>query len=148
MNKLLVAAAGIALALVAVVALGGFRGRFHSHDPAAMAAFVNHRVDDTLDDLDATPAQRTQMHALVDKVIADAQKTRAGREQAHQALVDQWDAATVDRAQVHAIVNQQMDAIRAMANEIADAAVDAHGILTPPQRAKISKKIHRHMGAQ
>ncbi len=144
MKKILAFAAAVALGLSAIVALAAFRGHFH-RDPAEMAAFVSHRLDDALDDLDATPQQRTQIHALADKLVADAQKLRAGRKEVHQQLVAQWDAATPDRARLHAIVDQQIDELRAMAHEAVDSAVDAHGILNADQRAKISKKLHRHM---
>jgi Spy/CpxP family protein refolding chaperone len=144
MKKILGFAAAVALGISAIVALAAFRGHFH-RDPAEMAAFVSRRVDDALDDLDATPQQRTQIHALVDKLVADAQKLRAGRQEVRKELVAQWDAETPDRARIHAIVDQQVDQLRAMAHEAADAAVDAHGILNADQRARISKKLHRHL---
>jgi periplasmic protein CpxP/Spy len=144
MKKVLAFAAAVALGLSAIVALAAFRGHFH-RDPAEMAAFVSRRLDDALDDLDASPQQRTQIHALADKLLADAQTLRAGRQEVRRELVAQWDAATPDRAKVHAIVDQQIDQLRALAHEAADAAVDAHGILNADQRAKISKKLHRHL---
>ncbi len=145
-RKRTLAAAGAALAVVLLVgftAAGCGHHRGH-RDPAQVAKMVNAHLNDVLDDLDATPAQREKIHALADQVLADAQKLHAGQADAHQALLAQWDAATPDAAQVHALIDQRIDALRAIAHEAADAAIQAHGVLTPEQRAKVSKKIHRH----
>ncbi len=143
--------AGVA-ALAAVVALTGFAsgcGRHgHPRDPAQVQAFVDSRTSHALDDLDATPDQRAQVKQLVDAVVADGLKLRDGQREAARALVAQWDAATPDAAQVHALVDARVDALRAFAHEAADAALKVHGVLTPEQRAKVSKRLHRHEDAQ
>ncbi len=114
-------------------------------DPARVDQMVTMHLDDALDDLKATDPQRAQVHALKDKLLQDGQKFAADQRQARQALVAQWDAAQPDGAQVHALVDARIDALRALAHEAADTAIQLHGILTPEQRAQISKKIHRRM---
>jgi Spy/CpxP family protein refolding chaperone len=138
------------LALVAVVALTGWKGgcgRPDHRDPAAVAAFVTDRLDDLLDDVDATPAQRTQLQAIKDRVLASAQKLHGTRQATHQTLLGEWNAEKVDRAKVHALIDQRAEEMKAMAHEAADAAIEAHDVLTPEQRAKLAKKaerMHRH----
>lgn len=137
-----------ALALVAFVALTGFRGcgRPDHRDPAQVAAFVTEHVNDLLDDLDATPAQRTQILAIKDRMLASAQKLQADRKTTHDALVAEWKADQVDRAKVHALIDARADELRALAHQAADAAIEAHDVLTPDQRAKVAKKMERMHG--
>ena len=135
-----------ALALVAVVALTGFRGgcgRPDHRDPAQVAAFVTDRLDDALDDLDATPEQRTRIQAIKDRMLEKVQAMRADRRATHEVLLGEWNAAQVDRAKVHALIDERAARLQAMAHEAADAIIEAHDVLTPEQRAKVAKKAER-----
>ena len=48
-------------------------------------------------------------------------------------------------AQVHALVDGRADAVKAYADEVADAVLQVHGILTPAQRAQVSAKLQQHL---
>lgn len=136
----------LALALVAFVTLTGFRGgcgRPDPRDPAQVAAFVTARVDDALDDLDATPAQRTQLHAIKERMLQRTQSLRDGRTATHDILLAEWTAEKVDRARVHALIDARAAELQALAHEAADAAIEVHDLLTPEQRAKLAKKAER-----
>lgn len=138
-----------ALALVAFVTLTGFRGgcgRPDHRDPAQLAAFVTDRLDDALDDLDATPAQRTQLQAIKDRLLQDVQELRATRQATHQALLAEWNAEKVDRAKVLALVDARADEMKALAAKVADAAIEAHDVLTAEQRAKVARRAERMHG--
>ena len=138
----------VLLGLAAVVVLAaGFRGGCggHRHDPAGIDRMVTAHLEDVLDDLDATPAQKGQVMALKDRLLQQGAALRQGSQETKRELVAQWDSAAPDRAKVHALIDARIDAMRAFAHQAADAGVDLHGILTPEQRAKISKKIHRRM---
>ena len=148
MKKILAAVAGAALLVGGFVALSGFGGgcghwRGHGRDPAEVAAFVSGRVDDLLDDLDATPDQRTRINAIKDRLLADGQKLRAGHGETHQTFRDEWGAEKPDAAKLHALVDQRVEEMRKLAHEAVDAGVEVHGILTPDQRAQLTKKIER-----
>jgi Spy/CpxP family protein refolding chaperone len=137
------------LALVAFVTLTGWKGgcgRPDHRDPAQVAAFVTERLDDALDDLGATPAQRTQLGAIKDRLLADAQKLQGTRQATHVALLAEWNAEKVDRAKVHALIDQRAEELKALAHQAADAAIEAHDALTPEQRAKVAKKAERMHG--
>lgn len=138
----------VLLGLAAVFVLAaGFRGGCggHRHDPASIDRMVTAHLEDALEDLDATPAQKGQVMALKDRLLQQGAALRQGSQETKRELVAQWDSATPDRARVHALIDARIDAMRAFAHQAADAGVDLHGILTPEQRAKISKKIHRRM---
>ena len=138
----------VLVGLAALFALAtGFRGGCggHGHDPASVDRMVTSHLEDALEDLDATPAQKAQVMALKDRLLQRGAALRQGNQDTRRQLLAQWDSASPDRAAVHALVDARIDAMRAFAHEAADAAVDLHGILTPEQRAKISKKVHRRM---
>ncbi len=140
----------IALALVlaaGVVTLTAFRHAGfgpHGRDPAKVAAYVKAHVDDVLDDVNATPDQRQQIQALVSGVLDQAKTVHQGQADAHEQLLAAWEADQPDAAALHALVDQRVDQMRALAHAAVDAGVKAHGILTPDQRAKITKKLQRH----
>lgn len=143
--QLLLAVSGLLLA--SGFSAGCHRGTCAHHgDPAAVAKFVTERVDDALDDLDATPAQREKILAVKDRLLAEGAKLRGDREALHGELLAAWKAETVDRARLHAIVDERIEALRAFAHAAADGAADAHDVLAPEQRAKVTKKLERRMG--
>lgn len=147
--KKILAAAGVAAALgLGLVTLTGFAGgcgaHRHSRDPAQMAAFVTEHVDDALDDLDATPDQRTRIHAIKDRLLEEGRKVHGARREVHDVVVGEWKAEQPDAARLHALVDARIDALRAFAHQAVDAGAEAHGVLTPAQREKVTKKMERH----
>jgi Spy/CpxP family protein refolding chaperone len=108
-----------------------------------MAKFVTERVDDALDDIDATPAQREKIHAVKDRLLAQGTKLHGDHAALRAELLTMWKADQVDRTRLHAIVDARIDAMRAFAHAAADGAADAHDVLTPEQRAKVAKKAER-----
>lgn len=141
----------LAIASILVAALGlagilGFRfaGHCHGRDPAQVRAMVNEHVDDTLDDLNATPDQRTRIHEVVDRLLAEGQKLHQADPAAHQELIAQWKSDRPDAAKLRALVDERFQEFRGFADQAIDAAIQVHGILTPEQRAQLEKKIERH----
>lgn len=124
---------------------GGGCGRGHGRDPARMERMLTSHVEDTLDDLAATPEQRTRILAIKDRLVASARTLHQGHPGLRQELVAQWDAENPDTARVDAIIDERADAMKGFAHEVASAMAEVHGVLTPEQRAKLSKKIHRHV---
>lgn len=141
--------AGLAGALIATTALalmafgGGGHFRHRMHDPAEVAAFVTDRVDDALDDLDATPAQRERINGVKDRLLAAAMSHRGTRQETREAFLAEWKAEKPDAARLHALVDQRAAEMTAMAHQAVDAAVEVHDTLTPEQRAKVTKKVER-----
>jgi len=128
--------------LAALAALGGCAHR-HPRDPAEAAALITSRVDGLLDDLKASDAQRAQVHALKDRLLADGLKLHAAGQPVHAEFLAQWNSATPDAAKLHALVDERIEALRAYAHELVDAGVELHGILTPQQRDQLAQKVER-----
>lgn len=141
------------VALGAVLLAGGFLtltafrhgpGGCGPRDPARMERFIGNRLDDLLDDLQATPEQRQRIGAVKDRLLARARELRAGAPADHQALLAQWESPNPDLSRVHALIDQRGDGMKAFAHEAADALAEVHAVLTPEQRAQLAKKIRRH----
>jgi Spy/CpxP family protein refolding chaperone len=110
-----------------------------------MAAFVTDRVDDALDDLEATPEQRARIHAVKDRLVTAAQEARAKGGDHRAELLAAWRSERPDAAALHALVDQHLDAMRAVAHQAVDGAVEVHATLTPEQREKLAVKAERRM---
>ena len=139
-----------ALTLVAIgvggLTLTAFRG--HHRDPAQLDQMVERRLTKMLDTVQATDAQRQQITSIKDKVLADGKALRATHQATRQQLLALWKSDQPDAAQVHALVDARADGMKKFADEVADAMIQVHGILTPEQRAKISAQIEQHMSKQ
>jgi len=139
MNKKIVisALAGVS----ALVLLAGFGpGRMHHGGPfdAKKAyRFISYRVDNKLDDLKATDAQKQQVNAIKDSLFNEGVALKAAHDTAHKELLAQWDSPRVDNARVHALVDERLDALRGFAHKAVDAAIKVHDLLTPDQRAQL-----------
>ena len=134
-------------ALVGFLTLCGFRaafaGGFHHH-PWRMTRMVNAHVDDLLDDLKATDAQRKQTHVLVDGLLKDGEALRDGHEQAREDILAQWNQPKPDAAKVHALVDTRFDSFKAFAHKVVDAGLQFHDLLTPDQRTEVSQRVEAH----
>ncbi len=138
-----------ALAVVAIVALAGFTygrpmGFGHHLSPEKAYKFITFRVNDKLDDLKANPAQRQEVNAVKDQLFDQAKGIFAGRKDLHDQLVAQWNSAQPNAKQVHSLIDQRIDEMRAFAHSAADGALKVHDVLTAEQRAQLSAEIAEH----
>jgi periplasmic protein CpxP/Spy len=127
----------------AVVAWGASSG---SHGPERARQFVGWRVDDALDDINATDAQRAKAHALKDRLFDQGMKLRDSKEEIRAALIQQLRSDRPDPAEVHALVDRMVDQVRGFAHQAADAAIEFHQELTPEQRAEVLRRAEQHHG--
>lgn len=149
MKKTIGIAAAALVVAAGVVTLTGFgagcrsHGHGHGRDPAEVAAFVTDRVDDALDDLDATPEQRTRINEVKDRMLQAGLAARGGHRETHETLLAEWKATSPDASKLHALVDARVDAMRALAHQAVDAGIEVHGTLTPEQREKLTRKAER-----
>ena len=50
-----------------------------------------------------------------------------------------------DAKKLHALVDERVDEMRALAHQAVDSAIELHGVLTPEQRAEIAKRVEERM---
>jgi Spy/CpxP family protein refolding chaperone len=147
MKKALLVAAGVLAIGAGYLVLTGFRGGCgpHGRDPARMERMITHHLEDALDDLQVTPDQRARILAVKDRLVAEGKALHQGHGDLHRELAAQWDADAPDTARIGAIIDERADAMKAFAHDVANGLAEVHGVLTPEQRAKVSKRIHRHL---
>ena len=140
MKKLLVvAAAGIA----AAIALSGCGRGGGMKDPVRAKKYIDYRVDDYLDDLDATDAQRKKIHELKAPLVEEGFVLREANLKVRDELLTQWKTPNPDIARVHQLIDERIDAVRAVAHKAADATFQAHQTLTPAQRAEVAAQMEK-----
>ncbi|PTL78613.1 Spy/CpxP family protein refolding chaperone [Vitiosangium sp. GDMCC 1.1324] len=145
-NKILLAGS----AVLAFVLLSGFRGGHFGwgrHDPERMKQMITWRMDDQLEELNATDAQKQALHGLKDSLFEDGKSLFEQQKDAKEQMMKQWESPNPDSKAVHALVDARVDAFRAFAHRVADAALEAHRILTPEQRQQLTADVREHMNA-
>jgi periplasmic protein CpxP/Spy len=143
MKKILLSTLVVLGLATAALGLTAFRHGGHG-DPARMQQFIDNRLSSMLDEIKATDAQRQQITAIKDKLVADHKALRASHAGVKQELLAQWQADKADAAKVHAIVDDRANGMKSFADEVADALIQVHDILTPDQRAQVAAKVQSH----
>lgn len=133
-----------AVTVIAVAATGCHGARHGWVTPERVQKMVTWHVNDLLDDLDADDAQRKQVHAIKDRLVAKGLAFHTDARGTHQALVQAWAQEKPDAKALHALVDQRMDALRAVAHDAVDASIELHAVLTPEQRQVLVDKVAAH----
>ncbi|MDP3501978.1 MAG: Spy/CpxP family protein refolding chaperone [Myxococcales bacterium] len=128
---------GLSLAVMGATGCGG------GARAERMEKMVQWRVDDALDELDATQAQRERIQAITKDAIAKAKPIAEQGQAASAVLVTQWKSSAPDSSAVHQLVDAQLDTVRAFAHVLVDKALEVHQLLTPKQRDQISSRLER-----
>ena len=133
--------------MVAVGLLAGFRwaGR-GMHDPERVRQVITWKVDDALDGIEASDAQRQEVHRLKDSLLDEGRQLMVGHRESRGELLAQWESATPDAQRVHALVDGRVDAMRAFAHRVADALLEVHRLLTPAQRQEVAQHARERAG--
>lgn len=110
-------------------------------DPEKARKFLTFVVEDALDDLQADASQRDAVLAAKDRIFDEAARNHEEAEASHRALLGEWKKASPDGEKVHALIDANIERLRAMAHLVADEALATHAILTPEQRAAVAAHI-------
>lgn len=145
MSKLNLTRALKAGAVASMFALSGLAaqaqgpGGPHGRGPGMMDG----HVEQMLDAVDATDAQRAQIKKIMDAARADLKgQMEAGRKQREQGLT-LLAAPVIDAAAIEQL-RQQDQAQREIASKrMSLAMIDAARVLTPEQRAKFAEKMKK-----
>lgn len=140
MKKLTLAAS----ALLAVALLTGFRGGGWSRDPGRIQQIITWKLDDKLEDLDASDSQKQSIHALKDRLFTEGQHMMGEQKAARLEVLTQLESDRPDAQKLHALVDARIDAMRAFAHQVTDAALEVHRLLTPKQRQELATEYREH----
>lgn len=136
----------VAVAGMAAVAVGGPLTAHGS--PEHLERLLNKRIDAALNDLKATDEQRGKVDALKADAVADLKAYMSAQKEARESALELWSSASPDPKTAHAMVDQRIDALRALSHKMADRVLALHATLTPEQRSKLAERIkhHHHRG--
>lgn len=132
----------------AVHARGGFCGR-HGGARAEMAhKFINFVVNEKLDEIDATDAQRQKVNEVRDRLMKEGHALHEGRDEMREELLTLLAQDNPDPARVKAAVHARAEAFTRFADDAVDGLLEIHAALTPAQRAQLLADAREHMGAR
>ena len=124
-----------------------------SWDGERFERFVEWKIDDMLDEVDASDDQRTQVRAIATAAIADMGEFRDFRRAGREALVDALTQETVDREALEALRQSKLETADRASQRLLTALADAAEVLTPAQRTALAAELesrdwhHRRLGA-
>jgi Spy/CpxP family protein refolding chaperone len=144
----------VAIAAVSVAVLGSavaaaslaWHGR---HNEKFLRRMVDAHVEEELDELNATPAQRQQVSAIEDKLFADFKVSREARHGFLQTLTDQFAQPQLDSAALDQAFQPVAQSHEMLRTEMLQAVGEVHDLLTPDQRVKLVarvKQLEEHFG--
>jgi Spy/CpxP family protein refolding chaperone len=133
----------LALTAAVVTSCGGHRS--FKNDPEKMRKFALWKVDDTLDDLDATESQKKQILGIADSVIRDWQKMKEHKEQDHEVLLAELEQRQPDATVFHDLLDRRSEQFNQLAHRTIDKALKAWQVLDRSQQAELLEEIRDHI---
>ncbi len=112
-----------------------------SWDGERFERFVEWKVEDMLDEVDASDDQRERVRAIATAAIADMGEFRDFKRAGREALVDALTQETVDRAALEALRQSKLEAADRASGRLLTALADAAEVLTPAQRAELAEEL-------
>jgi Spy/CpxP family protein refolding chaperone len=127
--------------------LRAHRPEHHEHH-GFMQKMVSHRVEQALDAVDATPAQRTAIHAAVEHVFTTVAESFSDHAAALDRALALFAQEKVSDGQIAALRSEHEAKARAVGDAVVQALYDVHDALTAPQRrqavAWVRAQLHEH----
>jgi len=134
---------GLLATAFVVTSCGGHRD--FRHDPEKMRKFAMWKVEDTLDDIDATKSQKQQILAIADKVVRDFQALHDDKEQDHEAVLAELERDRPDPQVFHELLDRRTAEFNKLGHATIDRALQAWKILDGNQRAELLEQIRDHI---
>jgi Spy/CpxP family protein refolding chaperone len=122
---------------------GGFRG--HGGHHAMFLKFVDFAVNEKLDEIQATPAQRQKVQELKERLVAQGKAIHDEKADTHEQLLALLSQDDLDEAKLRGLVKERTEAISKFGDTVADAVIELHQTLTPEQRQKLLAEMREHM---
>jgi Spy/CpxP family protein refolding chaperone len=138
-------AVAAALVLGGVVAVSCAHGGHGKMTPERMKTIVSWKVNDVLDDIDATSAQRKAVLDATYKVLADFGKLHAQSEADHEKLLAELESSQPRADVFHAMIDERTEAFKAFLHRSVDTMLTANSVLTPEQREQLVAMAREHM---
>ena len=106
--------------------------------------FVEWKVEDMLDEVDATDDQREKVHAIATAALADMEEFRNLGREGRQALLEALTQETVDREALETLRQNKLATADRASQRLLTALADAAEVLTPAQRQELVTEWESH----
>ena len=110
--------------------------------------FIDFMVNEKLDAIGATDAQKQKVVEIKDRLLQEAQALHPDRTVFRREILGLLEQDNPDPARLRALVHERTLALTRFADQAVDAALELHDVLTPEQRQKIRADIEAHMEAR
>jgi len=107
---------------------------------------IERRVNRVLGLVDASTEQRQKVRAILESAGNDLYPIRQQRMENRKQIGQALAAATIDRAKIEALRQEQLKLNDTTSKRMTDAITDAAEVLTPAQRAELAKRMERRRG--
>jgi Spy/CpxP family protein refolding chaperone len=143
-----IAALAVAVGGAGVLGVGAYQahGSFGGHrDGALMHKFIEFAVNEKLDEVGATPAQKQKVQEVKERLLAECHTLRGDRKAFREELLTLLEQDNPDPARLKAAVRQRTEALTRIADDAADALVELHAVFTPEQRKTLLADARAHL---
>lgn len=124
---------------------GCHRPRSSQAIPEAVDLVVTWKLDQALDRLEATEAQRQEFHAAKDWILEEIHDLIQGTRDTHLTLVEELKKDEPDAEKLHALVAHQAERHRIFAHDLVETVLSLHSTLSSGQRERIFELVADHM---
>ena len=142
----MVGAIAAALLIGGVTVVSCSHGGHGKMSPERMKTMVTWKVNDVLDDIDATSAQRKAVLGVAYKVLADFGQLHAQAEANHEDLLAELESSQPRAEIFHAMIDERTEAFRAFLHRSVDTMLGANAVLSREQREQLVAMAREHMG--
>jgi hypothetical protein len=144
--KRLLVALTVAASLGSIGAMAQGCGRHREHNPEKAYKFISWRVNDLLDEVDASDPQRVTINATKDRLFDAALTLRTNGVDHRDAILKQLLSDAPDPAELHRRVDQLAEELRIFGHLAVDETMTIHKTLDAKQRATITEMISDRFG--
>lgn len=99
------------------------------------------RVDELLEEVDATDEQRERVAAEIDAGIEDMRAMRESHRRLHGRMVELWAAPEIDRDAIESFRQDKIEQMETASRKLTDRLIAIAEALEPEQRAAIAEKL-------
>ena len=107
---------------------------------------IERRVNRVLGLVDASTEQRQKVRQILEAAGNDIYPIRQQRMENRKQIAAALAAATIDRAKIEQLRQEQLKLNDSASKRMTDAITDAAEVLTPAQRAELAKRMERRRG--
>ena len=133
-----------ALGFGALRAHGGLRGH---RNHAMMEKFIDFTVNQKLDEIQASDAQKQKVGEVKDRLLREAKALHEDREPLREQLTALLAQDEPDAAKLRSLVRERTVAFTRFADDITEAVLELHGVFSPGQRKQLMAGLREHLDA-